>query len=269
MERFNESQMLELAKIYRDYECLWDVNNAGYKNRSVRERAYEEIAQKLNIPGVTARGVPKKIKNLRSSYHQEIRKIDKSLQSGDEKGRVYTPKVSWFAIADEVLSAVGSKQESLSNNDDNSKNSDNESEKNIPFEHIKMEENSNVSDEEIEDYNMTEIDHTTEHRESEKISTETSSSRFAPYKKPLKHKYNIRKRDIDLNKAIDKIGQIADRISGESNLPRDKRDDEFDVFGKYIALVLRSLPAELAVQAKLNLQKTLSDIQLTAMRRDS
>ena len=106
-ERLSESQVFDLVKIYREYECLWDVLNENYKNRQVRDNAYKEILEKLNIPRLKVTDIPQKIKNLRTSYYTELKKIENSVRAG---GKVYRPKVAWFSIADEMLRNVSSSQ---------------------------------------------------------------------------------------------------------------------------------------------------------------
>ncbi|XP_026740141.1 uncharacterized protein LOC113502685 [Trichoplusia ni] len=67
------------------------------------------MLKRLNIPGLTLKDIPKKIKNFRSSYYQELKRIRNSLNAGDE-GKVYIPKVSWFSLADEYLSSIWSER---------------------------------------------------------------------------------------------------------------------------------------------------------------
>uniref|UniRef100_A0A2A4J4R7 MADF domain-containing protein n=1 Tax=Heliothis virescens TaxID=7102 RepID=A0A2A4J4R7_HELVI len=108
MERFTEAQMYQLVNIYKQYDCLWDVSNELYKNRTARDNAYREILKQLNIPELKVRHVPQKIKNLRTSYYQEIRKIEASMKDGVA---TYKPKVSWFPIADEILRTIPNNRE--------------------------------------------------------------------------------------------------------------------------------------------------------------
>lgn len=109
MTHFTEPEMQKLAEIYKDYDCLWDIRHKFYKSREVRQNAYEQMLKRLNIPGLTLKDIPKKIKNFRSSYYQELKRIRNSLNAGDE-GKVYTPKVSWFSLADEYLSSIWSER---------------------------------------------------------------------------------------------------------------------------------------------------------------
>lgn len=110
-ERFTELQMFKLVEIYQEYPCLWNVTNELYKNRQARESAYKEIWEKLNIPGLTIKDIPKKIKNMRSSYYQEIKRIEKSTKSGCGPDSIYQPKVAWFTTADGFLRIVRNYQE--------------------------------------------------------------------------------------------------------------------------------------------------------------
>lgn len=45
--------------------------------------------------------VPRKIKILRSTYYQELLKIEKSKSNGDDN--VYVPALRWFSIMDDIL----------------------------------------------------------------------------------------------------------------------------------------------------------------------
>jgi hypothetical protein len=31
-------------------ECLWDVKSENYRNRNIRDKAFEEVVKELNIP---------------------------------------------------------------------------------------------------------------------------------------------------------------------------------------------------------------------------
>ena len=40
-----------LVEIWPDYPCLYDVRSTDFKNRDMRQLAFEEMAKKLNKPG--------------------------------------------------------------------------------------------------------------------------------------------------------------------------------------------------------------------------
>lgn len=93
--RITDEKTLQLVQECEKQECLWNTHLVDYPNKEERLRAYEVIAQRLDIPNFTARHVRTKFKNLRNSYCQELKKI-----AADEK---YKPKVMWFAYMDKYL----------------------------------------------------------------------------------------------------------------------------------------------------------------------
>ncbi|KAJ8710497.1 hypothetical protein PYW08_009012 [Mythimna loreyi] len=191
--------MCKLVKAYKDHDCLWDVTNEDYKNKEVRENAYYEICTKLNIPGLTVTDIPQKIKNFRTSYGTELRKIENSIRAG---GKVYEPKLAWFSIAQEIFSNDSTSQL------DGDQNVDAESE---------LESNDTKTN---EGNTQTTI--------NTKISPQTTPENSEPQKR--------------------------------------YEEDEFDVYGKYIAMCLRAMPTETSIVARMELQQTLANIQLKALK---
>ena len=59
---------------YKVHECLWNFKSPVYKNKHMREAAYQEIVREMNIDGFGVPEVKNKIKNLRSTYAQELKK---------------------------------------------------------------------------------------------------------------------------------------------------------------------------------------------------
>ncbi|KAJ8717683.1 hypothetical protein PYW07_005613 [Mythimna separata] len=108
---FTEADMARLVELYKDYDCLWDMKHDFYKDRDARQAAYNEIAEKLNIPNLKSTDIPNKIKNLRSSYYQEIKKVRRSVRLG---GSVYQPRVSWFSTLDSILKPFRHEREFIS-----------------------------------------------------------------------------------------------------------------------------------------------------------
>jgi hypothetical protein len=41
----------KLVEIWPDYPCLYDVRSVDFKNRDMRQQAFEEMAKKLNQTG--------------------------------------------------------------------------------------------------------------------------------------------------------------------------------------------------------------------------
>lgn len=88
----------------------------------------------------------------------------------------------------------------------------------------------------------------------------------APSTKAFK---KTKKKKDDIFVAIERIDKIANTLTNATNLLINHKEDEFDVFGKYIAMSLHALPLELGILAKTDIQKALSDIQIKALRQNT
>ncbi|XP_035435903.1 uncharacterized protein LOC118266533 [Spodoptera frugiperda] len=189
---FTERETARLVNIYKDYDCLWNPKHEAYRDQATRLAAYKEILEKLNIPNLKVKDVPIKIKNLRSTYYQEIKRIRRSVRAG---GPTYKPKVSWFKTLHNLLE---------------------------PF--------------------VFERPYATKQPNKDIISQTVAT--------PLQVE----------DKPRDNYTE-TERVTSRNN-----SEDEFDSFGKYIAITLRSMPPEFSIVAKTELQKTLSEIQLKVLR---
>ncbi|XP_021930537.1 uncharacterized protein LOC110835002 isoform X2 [Zootermopsis nevadensis] len=72
--KWSEETTLKFIKEYRQLECLWDVKSPSYRNKAVRDAAYMKLADRASLPGFTVQEAKNKIKNLRSTYSQELKK---------------------------------------------------------------------------------------------------------------------------------------------------------------------------------------------------
>lgn len=104
MSRWGEEKTLLFVTFYRSYECLWNTKSTMYKNNIARNNAYEALLKDMNDPNLTVKMVKTKIKNLRSVYHVEVKKINSSKRSGAGANEVYKPSMSWFT---EMASFMG------------------------------------------------------------------------------------------------------------------------------------------------------------------
>ena len=87
---------------------LWNVKSKNYRNRNIRDKALEEMAKQLNIPGLTQQDVKLKFISIRSRYSSEQAKVLQSEKSGVGRDDIYVPKLFWFKQADLFLSSVDS-----------------------------------------------------------------------------------------------------------------------------------------------------------------
>ncbi|KAH8252561.1 hypothetical protein KR032_000629 [Drosophila birchii] len=96
--RFSDERTLKFVELYGREPCLW--NKRPYLRRA-RNAAYRRIQAGMNSDTepmeslITIQGIRIKIKNLRTSYHQELKKI--RTMPG------YTPKAPWFSPLHEFL----------------------------------------------------------------------------------------------------------------------------------------------------------------------
>jgi hypothetical protein len=94
--RWNDVNTMKFIHLYREEECLWNINLLDYKNKEARNLALERIAAAMNLEGFGVSDVKYKIKNIRSSYCQELKKIQFSEASCSSPEDVYNPTVIWF-----------------------------------------------------------------------------------------------------------------------------------------------------------------------------
>ncbi|KAH8327242.1 hypothetical protein KR074_007956 [Drosophila pseudoananassae] len=96
--RFTDERTLVFVILYGREPCLW--NKKQYLQRA-RNAAYRRIQTGINSvtepheAPLTVQGVKMKIKNLRSAYHQELKKIRWNPE--------YQPKTPWFGPLHEFL----------------------------------------------------------------------------------------------------------------------------------------------------------------------
>lgn len=81
-EKWNSGTTIKFIQKYKLYECLWNPKCTQYKNTQMKTTSYQQIAKAMDIPGFSVSDVKHKMKNLRSTYYQENKKIDKSKASG-------------------------------------------------------------------------------------------------------------------------------------------------------------------------------------------
>jgi hypothetical protein len=94
--RWNDINTMKFINLYKQEECLWNISLLDYKNKEARKLALERIAAAMGLEGFGISDVKYKIKNIRSSYCQELKKILFSEASCSSPEDVYRPTVVWF-----------------------------------------------------------------------------------------------------------------------------------------------------------------------------
>ncbi|XP_041969533.1 uncharacterized protein LOC121726304 [Aricia agestis] len=106
MAKWTEDITYKFVQEYLKYECLYNCKSAGYKNKRARDAALLCISEAMNIPGFGSKEVYTKIRNLKSTYSQEVKKVRLSTKSGAGRDAIYNPRIKWFKLFDDALKAV-------------------------------------------------------------------------------------------------------------------------------------------------------------------
>lgn len=101
--KWSEDLTIQMIIEYEKREYLWNPVSEHYKNKKIREQGYTEIINTLNLVDVTVKELKNKIKNIRSSYSVELKKIRAARKAG---AHAYRPSVTWFEHADRFLRAI-------------------------------------------------------------------------------------------------------------------------------------------------------------------
>ncbi|XP_075980345.1 uncharacterized protein LOC142979363 [Anticarsia gemmatalis] len=249
--RWSERETCQFVKLYLDYEFLWNPEHINYRLNSKRLKAYREIiAAFKESTGILLNEteLKMKIKNLRSTYSQEISKIKQ--RSGPD--RTYRPNMKWFGEWHKCFSRKRPAEDcSFDSQQDVTED---------PCQKIWLSQNSEGIEEETidpfpeddDEYNLIlkseprDVSHTT--REFQQI--ERSEDRYENKKKKIKQ----RSPSTDCS---------TFRGSTDSNSESMVKDDEFDIYGKYIATQLRKMDLQKALRVQLEIQSLVSEARIS------
>ncbi|KAK5645442.1 hypothetical protein RI129_006742 [Pyrocoelia pectoralis] len=98
-----DSENLKFLELYEQEELLWNFKHKNYKNKDFRDNALKRLQEAFNL---TQLEIKNRIKNLRSTYSQELAKIKGSKVSGTSSDEVYKCTLIWFETADRFLRDV-------------------------------------------------------------------------------------------------------------------------------------------------------------------
>lgn len=112
--RWSSDANIKFVSLYKNEENLWNVFDKNYKNRDMRRSSLEFICKEMNM--ISSAEVTKKIKNLRSTYNQEIIKISKSKKSGSAAEELYKPSIKWFEDMDYIMNVINIKEKETTSN---------------------------------------------------------------------------------------------------------------------------------------------------------
>ncbi|GBP12704.1 hypothetical protein EVAR_10344_1 [Eumeta japonica] len=114
MSRWGDEKTLKFVNLYRNHECLWNPRIPQYKNNVDRNNAYQDLLTNMEDPSLTVKIIKTKIKNLRSVYHTELKKVENSKRSGSGAATVYKPSAAWFHEMNSFLGDTSEYRETTS-----------------------------------------------------------------------------------------------------------------------------------------------------------
>ncbi|XP_034834428.1 uncharacterized protein [Maniola hyperantus] len=245
--RWNESATLEFVRLYLKHECLWDPNNPGYKLKHRRDSAYLEICSEFkSIKTLTIPEVKMKIKNLRTTYIQQVHKI---LQKSSPDC-IYEPSLVWFNEMDRCLKHIPTNRHLSSYNSQETPEVDSSS-------HIWV--NQEAQDNPEEDCHP---DPLVPNSDDEYDSLKTESSPIIKVERsasPLPTKKIKKKKLKHRNHSIQNL---------EDSPFERMQEDEFDIYGKYIASQLRKMNLQKALRLQLEIQSLVSEARISDIGSD-
>lgn len=98
----NREFLSEFIDLYRQLPEVWKVKSDAYKNRNLKNLAYEKLITKLKEveTNVDRDKVRKKINVLRTAYRRELKKVMTSYKSDSGTECVYEPSLWYFQELD-------------------------------------------------------------------------------------------------------------------------------------------------------------------------
>ncbi|CAH2092594.1 unnamed protein product [Euphydryas editha] len=245
--RWSEATTLEFVKMYLKHECLWNPSHPGYKLKYQRDKAYADICSEFKDSTMISLTVPEvriKIKNLRTTYVQQVHKILKK-SSPDS---IYEPSLIWFQEMDRCLKHISTNRHLASFTSQDAPDVDTSCQ-------IWVEQ-------ELQNNNNEENPNSLISNSEDDYESPKTKDSLSPIKKekqsPLLHKKK-KKKKLRHRSHMD--------FANDSNYESTK-EDEFDIYGKYIAAQLRKMDLQKAVRLQLEIQSLVSEARISDITSD-
>ncbi|KAH9631121.1 hypothetical protein HF086_008623 [Spodoptera exigua] len=229
---------MQLLYEYKKEECLWNSALDDYPNKEKRVRAAQKIAKILNIKNFEGQHVLIKIKNLRNSYSQELKKIKESIDTlGPDSPDLYRPKVQWFSLMDSFLRPHVQTSKLLPTTQSESGGS-----------HAAIEVYPDVKTEYFE---IDEADEWSQQHQSVPGASYQSEGHSENEDQSNDSQFQrAKRRRASSNAPSDNMSQHPVFLQSEVSGVAARPEDTFDNFGKYVASLLRGLPPQDALRVQ-------------------
>lgn len=98
--RAEQKFLTEFLEIYRNSTCLWKYNCKDYRNKAVKDLAYNALVMKMRSvdPRADKNSVIRKINALRTAFRREFKKIRKSEKLEQSGDKVYTTSLWYYDL---------------------------------------------------------------------------------------------------------------------------------------------------------------------------
>lgn len=92
----------EFLELFREQPSLWQVKSDLYRNKIQRTKSFRIMLCKLQEvnPAATVEDVKKKLRNLKTTYRREAKKVQDSIRSGAAAEEEYVPNLWYFEVLD-------------------------------------------------------------------------------------------------------------------------------------------------------------------------
>ncbi|XP_050347638.1 uncharacterized protein LOC126771672 [Nymphalis io] len=247
--RWSESETYEFVKLYFSHEHLWNNEHEHYKLNKLRLKSYRNIVSEFNtLTGIslTVSEIRGKIKNLRSTYTQELNKI--KCRSGPHY--TYEPTIKWFAYWHKRFQPYWVQKATDSNSTfEEPGDTDNESQKLWI-----ANDTGNLSDDIHHSFVPGNNNDLTLFLKSEPEDSHLNQivKRHRPHK--------IKRKKIKLHLSTGVSDEMS--FSLQSNM-NSVKEDEFEIYGKYIAMQLRTMDLRKALRLQIEIQSLIGKARLS------
>ncbi|XP_052872543.1 uncharacterized protein LOC128277965 [Anopheles cruzii] len=213
--------------------CVGDSKDKDYSDRKKKAEAYATLIEKCKEvdPTCTREIVVKKINNIRTVYRKELKKVRKSTLSGSAADRIHKPCLWYF----DLLHFLRDQQIS--------RGFTNAMEDSEMISTVKEEQLEDIQEEDIDTKDTLSFEISTAQCDMFSPSVSRSSSTSWKRKKGTS--------DENTTEVMKLVGRTLQSLENE---------DDFQVFGKYVANKLRNVSGEQCIIA----QKLISDVLFEA-----
>ena len=207
-----DEQKFDLITLWEGEGVLYAVNHAEYHDENKRNAATKRIAEEM---GISEESVTNMLKNLRTQFLKEKRKVECSKGTGKGRKQLYVPKWKFYdALAfllpyTKSVKSVSNKLQQIAEEESDQESDEEEvNNENVNYENIEPSESGAH-----EDSNMGEVDDTEEDTQSVEAQEEAPPPKKLFVRNPFQNQKNKKKKTT----ADDLILQATNVLASVTN----------------------------------------------------